>query len=201
MSEKTKETSAVKVKKPIYKKWWFWLIIGVVILAIIVSMVSGTSDNKDNSNNTNNGVETRTYSVGEVFDYDCLEIEVNKYVVSEVSDIYYGQGQCTKDERFIVVVATITNTSNSTVNLKKYGQNVYSTGLYYINGEERISYSTRSSFYNSHFIDYYDEIIPLGTIEVYFSFKVPETISNGKFIFKFSENKKATKNIVEVKLN
>lgn len=37
----------VKIKKPIFKKWWFWVIVAVVVIAI------GTSSNTDN-NSTNN---------------------------------------------------------------------------------------------------------------------------------------------------
>lgn len=46
--KKTKDN--VEAKKPFYKKWWFFVIIGVVVLALISGSVSG--DNSDVSENS-----------------------------------------------------------------------------------------------------------------------------------------------------
>lgn len=38
-----------KKKKPITKKWWFWVIIAVVLIALIGSVSGGSNDNADTS--------------------------------------------------------------------------------------------------------------------------------------------------------
>ena len=43
--------ASVKAKKPIYKKWWFWVIIAVVVIGIIGSVNGGN----ESSTNTDNG--------------------------------------------------------------------------------------------------------------------------------------------------
>ena len=59
------------MKKPIYKRWWFWVIIGVVIVAIIGSSSedtndvpidnSGTISINDGSPNQGNSQNSKTY--------------------------------------------------------------------------------------------------------------------------------------------
>ena len=44
-----------KVKKPIYKKWWFWVIIVVVVFAIAAG--GSGSDKKDSKKNSVAGTE------------------------------------------------------------------------------------------------------------------------------------------------
>lgn len=34
-----KNTSAVKVKKPLLKRWWFWLIVGILFVGVILSVI------------------------------------------------------------------------------------------------------------------------------------------------------------------
>ena len=49
------------MKKPIYKKWWFWVIIGVVVIAIIGGSADesdGTAEDNANNANTGNAVTT-----------------------------------------------------------------------------------------------------------------------------------------------
>lgn len=41
-----------KIKKPIYKKWWFWLIIVIVVLIVIGSAFGGDSDTQTTDGNT-----------------------------------------------------------------------------------------------------------------------------------------------------
>lgn len=46
-------------KKPLYKKWWFWLIVAVVVLAILGNL-GGNKDNTSNGNNTSSSTSTIT---------------------------------------------------------------------------------------------------------------------------------------------
>lgn len=45
-------------KKPIYKKWWFWVIIAVVIIAIAANLGGNGDKSNDGSNNTSGPVST-----------------------------------------------------------------------------------------------------------------------------------------------
>lgn len=68
-----------KIKKPIYKKWWFWVVIAVVVVAA----ASGTSDNSENKPNTDNKAPQKTEEiVYEVVDlqnmFDALETNAMK---------------------------------------------------------------------------------------------------------------------------
>ena len=46
-----------KVKKPIYKKWWFWLIIIVVIIGIAGSSTNTTNTSSNDTYTKNTAVE------------------------------------------------------------------------------------------------------------------------------------------------
>ena len=47
-------------KKPIYKKWWFWVIIVGIIVAIATSQGTGTNNVQQTSVNTDNSNATNT---------------------------------------------------------------------------------------------------------------------------------------------
>lgn len=66
-----------KTKKPIHKKWWFWVIIGVVAIGIIGSS-SGDEDTNTGTSSTENKV-TKSVPVQE-------EIVYTAYDVSELVD-------------------------------------------------------------------------------------------------------------------
>lgn len=77
--------SEEKVKKPIYKKWWFWVIIVVLVIGIAsagsndtTSKTTLTSGDTSNSNRDNSTTETKkSYNVGEVYEDSSIAI---KYV-------------------------------------------------------------------------------------------------------------------------
>lgn len=52
----------VKIKKPIYKKFWFWCLIGIIAIAII----AGSSDSTSTIPTTNSVVENIEYTVIEI---------------------------------------------------------------------------------------------------------------------------------------
>ncbi len=65
-----------KNKQPIYKRWWFWTIIGI----IAISIISNSSDNSEPSVEKKAAdkanTETVNYNVGDVITTDKFEIEV-----------------------------------------------------------------------------------------------------------------------------
>lgn len=80
--------------KPFYTKWWFWLIIGIVVLAIIGAIVGGTSDTStDNDNgamdNSDNSDSDTSYGNS---DSDESETDTRFYIgdtVANDSDIAF----------------------------------------------------------------------------------------------------------------
>ena len=61
----------VKIKKPIFKKWWFWVIIVVAVIAIASSGGNDSENNIENNTNTQQTSQTETieytpYSVSEL---------------------------------------------------------------------------------------------------------------------------------------
>lgn len=48
-----------KVKRPFYKRWWFWIVV-VIILAIGFNVVNGTNDHADSTKSTENASSTNT---------------------------------------------------------------------------------------------------------------------------------------------
>ena len=72
-SAKVCPSCGAKNKKSIFKKWWFWLIIAVVLVGIIA--VNGNSGNDEEKNATDNKlakqqetIEYTSYDVTELFD-------------------------------------------------------------------------------------------------------------------------------------
>lgn len=55
MSEEINEVKTKDKKRPIYKKWWFWVILIVAFAIIIGSVIGGTS--KSNSQNPSSNKE------------------------------------------------------------------------------------------------------------------------------------------------
>ena len=52
-----------KIKKPIYKKWWLWVIVAVVAIIIGTSGGSNDSTTVSNTDSTSNAAEEITYEV------------------------------------------------------------------------------------------------------------------------------------------
>ena len=50
--ESDTKKEAGQSKKPFYKKWWFWLIIAIVILALIGAIAGGTASGTDTDGDT-----------------------------------------------------------------------------------------------------------------------------------------------------
>ena len=96
-----------KQKKPIYKKWWFWLIIGIIVVSVISSGDSKTETSSGSapvSQNETSPAQVETtaapdpfYHVGDVIDANGLKItyvkaekhkESNKYLQPEDGYMY-----------------------------------------------------------------------------------------------------------------
>ncbi|QIN29936.1 DUF4352 domain-containing protein [Brevibacterium luteolum] len=126
----------VKQKKPLFKRWWFWLIIGIVLIAIISSTASGddtsgdvggTADEQGAAEEADTSAEesgageadaadeepaAATYGIGDTVEADGWEITVSSVEdgISTVGDEFLNaqaQGQ------FVTVKMSVKNTSSS----------------------------------------------------------------------------------------
>ena len=111
--ETQNENQQKQAKKPIYKQWWFYLIVVIVVLAVIGSIFSGTSDNNDkgNSNNGNSSESTdktdKTVYIGETVK-NKSGIEFTVVSVENTQKVGYST---TTENNFIIVTIRISNTS------------------------------------------------------------------------------------------
>ena len=69
-------TSEIKPKKPIYKKWWLWVIIVLVIGGIVVGVSGGSKSNDGNSGNSSSSPTQTTYNVGDTISANGLSVTV-----------------------------------------------------------------------------------------------------------------------------
>ena len=76
-------TVAKKAKKPIYKKWWFWLIIGIVVVSIASAGKNEDTPSSDTQKSTNSNTTIQTentvaddpyYHPGDMIDANGLQI-------------------------------------------------------------------------------------------------------------------------------
>ena len=49
-NKKNVSQESVNAKKPIYKKWWFWVIIGIIVITIVAGLSGGESNTDDQGN-------------------------------------------------------------------------------------------------------------------------------------------------------
>jgi len=63
-------------KKPVFKKWWFWLIVVIVVGAIGASTQNKATKVGENSNNGSKSSEQTEFKVGDVIAYENREITV-----------------------------------------------------------------------------------------------------------------------------
>lgn len=69
----------IKKKKPIYLKWWVWIIIGVVAVIIIVTS-SGSNGNKTYNEALNKALENFAETDYTAIDYDALARDADSHI-------------------------------------------------------------------------------------------------------------------------
>lgn len=111
-----------KAKTPVYKKWWFWVILGVVALAIIGGIIGGTAGGDNAGNSTTGGgsssggssggnTPTETsYYIGDTVTVNSLEVTVNSVTDTQLlgSELLGAK----TSQNFIVITLTVKNTKN-----------------------------------------------------------------------------------------
>lgn len=100
--KKTNEKENAGGKKPFYKKWWFWVIIGVVVIALISGSATG---NKTDVPETTVGTETTTEEISEM-NFD--ESTSTEEIISE-------ETQVSQEEKLIIEIEGDTDGQYSTL--------------------------------------------------------------------------------------
>lgn len=157
-----------KTKKPIFKKWWFWLIIGVVVVSVLSSgdKTSETPSGNETVSQTQPSptqVETTApdpfYHVGDVIDANGLKIS---YVKAEKHKEKNQFLQPKDGYMYVKLFLSVENTSDSDRYISSFEFDCYADG------------KKQEAFYTS------DESLEGGTLsagrkdEGYIYFSVPE---------------------------
>jgi len=110
------------VKKPVWKRWWFWA--GVIILVIIIANSGKGNDSKSSGNNGGSTVQNQPanteYKVG-----DTIQLKNHSILVNSVNKNYKSGNQFDKPQdsnnSFVVVDVTVTNTGNDDLSVNDFG--------------------------------------------------------------------------------
>lgn len=120
MSESA-QTSKPKSKKPIFKKWWFWVIVVFVIIGVSSSQSDSNDATKvgeDNSSSQSAEVEQTSFKVGDVIAFDGKQITVTSVDRNYSSGNDYIKPDDGKE--FIKVNVLIENKSDDKVSYNSY---------------------------------------------------------------------------------
>ena len=129
-----------KIKRPIFKKWWFWLIIGVVVLGIIGSIVGGTAgSSSNNSGGGNNTTQTAsTYKMNQAVTVGDLQYTItNAYDTKQTGSL----GDVTQNN-YVVITLVVKNNGSSEVSLT-------SSYFTYYRGSSKYEPSTQAMYLSS----------------------------------------------------
>ncbi len=140
----------VKAKKPVYKKWWFWLIIGLVTVGT-VGAICGFSQ-----------MQTTEYKMNDAVKVGNLECTV----VSAYNTKKTGPLGTETQNNYVVVNTTVKNTGTSKITL-------YSSNFSYYRGNNMYEPSSQGFFLPSNgFFAFKD--LGAGNIEnISFVFEIP----------------------------
>jgi len=91
-----------KVKKPFYKRVWFW-----VLAVIVIFIVGGSLGGKDNSNATNNAGKTTSASDSQntkVYSTQDLKVTVSKAIVHNTDWLIKGKTKAPNNSKIAAVI-------------------------------------------------------------------------------------------------
>lgn len=91
----------LKVKKPIFKKWWFWVIIVIVVIAI-TSATGGSDTNSNLDNNTITQSQTNTKSD---ISYEVVDLQT---MLDELSENAM-KAENTYQDKYVEITGQISN--------------------------------------------------------------------------------------------
>jgi len=175
----------------------------LILLSICFILTSCSLSSNENK------IDYQYKGIDETFTYDEINITINSFSFNNyaLSGSYYSGD----DNIWLIINATLYNTSSSTKSLDEYTKSI----IYKNENGDEAKYNSSFSL-KSDFIDAHDSILAYGSINGIYCFKIPNGLAS-KFIdldhdlryeykeplekglyFQFSFNKKNEKNIVRV---
>lgn len=138
----SKTTKADQPKTPVYKRWWFWVIIVCVAAIAIGAASQGNKATKveetdsTTSSSTSTDATSTVFNAGDVISYEGMEIAVTDVVRNYVfpEDAYVVDAATGKE--YVKVTVSITNNTDSKISYNVYDWEIQdSTGdIQTING-------------------------------------------------------------------
>ncbi len=123
-----------KVKKPIYKKWWFWVIIAIVIVAI------GSSAGNETST-----VETDTNKVSEEIVYEAVDL----MTMMDELDANALKAEKTYNNKYVEVTGKIANfdSDGSYISIKPTSADewFFDSAMCYIKNDDQLNFLLEKS--------------------------------------------------------
>lgn len=130
--------------KPVFKEWWFWLIIGIGAFFLFVGLIAGLSGDDQSNDNSKNSAATNVtgeatekvteakeveedaeektqFTVGETASCGGVKYKFKKAVVSHGQDF----SQPSKGKEFVICVFKIKNDSEEKVDVHSYDFEAY----------------------------------------------------------------------------
>jgi hypothetical protein len=176
-------------KKPIYKKWWFWVIIGVIIIIGIGSQGSSGNNSTSSTNNVSNNAPSSDNSPSDSTPtkQPLASLVINSASLTESSSSY---STLKAGQKYIKVNITVKNNavecsnriSNSEINCELSAYNFQVV----INGEVYTYEYCGSSF--EHIPDCFSNDIRFGIGESFSKtivYAIPEAATAGKIEFNY----------------
>lgn len=133
------------MKKPIFKRWWFWVIIVFVLVGALGSCSGGSSEDSSNKKETSKTTETKkeeetVHHIGEVVTVGNVEYTVNSITQTDTVGTQYLN--TTAQNHFLMIDITVTNKGNDPLDMS-------SSYFTLVNGEKTYEVNTDASIYNS----------------------------------------------------
>ena len=126
----------IKSKKPLYKKWWFWVIIAVLVIAIGGAIGDSSSDTQNNQSNQQESTDGRTdLNVGTPAVVDGITVTVDS-----IKD-----GITSVGSNILRVSVTYKNNSGKSLSITPYDWEAYSAygyGVAHVGGEDSFGLHT-----------------------------------------------------------
>ncbi|GAA0036098.1 MULTISPECIES: DUF4352 domain-containing protein [Brevibacterium] len=196
-----------KQKKPLYKRWWFWLIIVIVVIGLINAIGGGGGDTEDTGSTNSQGGEAGTaeekkpedkaaedkdsaqkpaeekkeapaeYGMGDAVNADGWEITVNK-VEDGVSTVGNEYLNTKAQGQFVKVSLSVKNTKNS--------PELFFEDNIKLGDDKGNTYSSDSEaglYADEDSILFLEEINPGNTAEGVLVFDVPKDVSPDRLTF------------------
>lgn len=177
MEQKTTATEKQESKKPFYTKWWFWIIIGIVVIAIVGLSVGPLADDEKGDINNNNG-NLKHYYIGDKVTVGNLEYTVNSIYDTQILGTAL-LGEQTQNN-FIVISLTVKNIGNSEVTLT-------SANFEVLKGSAKYSVHSGSIYLTNGF--YLMQSIGAGiTTTIELAYEVPDLSTTTEYTLQVSQS-------------